>query len=252
MPGTPSESPWEFDPPLGRLQAGPWSAEVDVARPQLGWHRLAWNAALLEGQLLGLAPDPQHRWPSPLADAYRRGDDLVASYWPTDPWPYAAEIYWSADATPPDATLAAAALLVSIQTDLLDALPRLALETRLPAEEVLQISVNDRDQPQVTELHEGRQRIAPHGMMCCLVRRLPGSALSVAEVMLTRDFREVIVAHQPGDTTSTRWQLFAEFLEKGVIRRARCHVAFLPREQDIGLATAVCRAFERRPLPLTT
>ena len=44
----------------------------------------------------------------------------------------------------------------------------------------------------------------------------------------------------------------ADFLEKGVIRRARVHAAVLPRENDVELALECCRAIENRPLPLTT
>jgi hypothetical protein len=49
-----------------------------------------------------------------------------------------------------------------------------------------------------------------------------------------------------------QWQLFSEFLEKGVIRRARVHGAFLRREGDVETAAACCDALERESLPLTT
>ena len=48
------------------------------------------------------------------------------------------------------------------------------------------------------------------------------------------------------------WRLFAEFLEKGVIRRARVHGAIVPRKNDIEIAAACCRAIDGLELPLTT
>ena len=41
--------------------------------------------------------------------------------------------------------------------------------------------------------------------------------------------------------------MFADFLEKGVIRRARVHAAVLPRENDVELAIECCRAIEQLP-----
>jgi hypothetical protein len=48
------------------------------------------------------------------------------------------------------------------------------------------------------------------------------------------------------------WRLFSEFLEKGVIRRARVHAAILPRQNDLEIAAACCAAIDRLELPLTT
>jgi hypothetical protein len=48
------------------------------------------------------------------------------------------------------------------------------------------------------------------------------------------------------------WRLFAEFLEKGVIRRARIHGAIVPRDNDVEIAAACCKAIDGLELPLTT
>ncbi len=50
---------------------------------------------------------------------------------------------------------------------------------------------------------------------------------------------------------SAKWELFADFLEKGVIRRARVYGVLLPREDDIELALECCAAVQQIPLPLT-
>jgi hypothetical protein len=46
--------------------------------------------------------------------------------------------------------------------------------------------------------------------------------------------------------------MFSEFLEKGVIRKARVHSAFIERAKDIQIAAACCETIERSALPLTT
>ncbi len=55
----------------------------------------------------------------------------------------------------------------------------------------------------------------------------------------------------PNGAIQSQWELFAEFLEKGVIRRARLQSLFVPRENDVQLVAECCQAIEHRPLPLT-
>ena len=50
---------------------------------------------------------------------------------------------------------------------------------------------------------------------------------------------------------SSKWELFSEFLEKGVIRRARLQAMFVP-EDDVQLVAECCQSIAERPLPLTT
>ena len=65
------------------------------------------------------------------------------------------------------------------------------------------------------------------------------------------DFRQLAVV-RTGGKIGSRWELFAEFLEKGVIRRARLQSLFVPRENDVQLVAECCQSIEKRPLPLTT
>jgi hypothetical protein len=46
--------------------------------------------------------------------------------------------------------------------------------------------------------------------------------------------------------------VFAELLEKGVIRRACLETVLLARDGDVARAAARCRAFQSRPLALGT
>jgi len=98
---------------------------------------------------------------------------------------------------------------------------------------------------------DGPLQINPQATACCQLWRLSGGELSYAEIMPRSDFRQLSVERMDHSSTS-RWELFSEFLEKGVIRRARLQALFLPREDDVQLAAECCQAIERRPLPLTT
>jgi hypothetical protein len=121
----------------------------------------------------------------------------------------------------------------------------------LPAEEVLRLCLVGRD-VRVDGPVDGEQAIDARASGCGLVWRLPGGRLSYAEIMPTSDFRQISVRREPTGDCQSCWELFAEFLEKGVIRRARLQSLFLLRENDVQLAADCCRAIERRPLPLTT
>ena len=76
---------------------------------------------------------------------------------------------------------------------------------------------------------------------------------SCAEMVYPADVRSAHVAydHSTG-TWRTRHRLLDEHLEKGVIRRLRCAVVWLPRKHDLQLAETLYERFLNAPLPLTT
>ena len=108
------------------------------------------------------------------------------------------------------------------------------------------------DDDLVVDSHgEGEQAVDTRASACGLVWRLPGETTSYVEVMPTADFHRLSIDRNT-DNIGSRWELFGEFLEKGVIRRARLQSLFVPREDDVQLAAEACQSIERRPLPLTT
>jgi hypothetical protein len=254
MPDSTSEnSSWDFVYPVARLRDGRWSAQVDVSRPQLGLHQLALDGTPLDGQLLSVVPSDVSPWSPKVADAYVRGNDLVATYEPTADWPYAPQLDWRAEpADDVEGVIASLALLVSIQTSLLDTHPRIDVASCLPADEVLRVAIGDGEDVHVEAFLGGERTIHPRANVCCVLRRLPGGKLSYAELMPASDFRQLAVEYQPDGVCRTRWELFAEFLEKGVIRRARLQLALLDQDHDLELAAASGHGLKRRPLPLTT
>src|SRR5262249_47890381 len=100
-------------------------------------------------------------------------------------------------------------------------------------------------------LFDPSQTISVTNEDCCVVMRLADQPLSYIEIMPAGDFHAVRPSRDK-DNVTFEWRLFAEFLEKGVIRRARVHCAIVPRDKDVGIAAACCRAIDRLELPLTT
>jgi hypothetical protein len=188
----------------------------------------------------------------PVAEAYLRGSDLVASYTARDDWPFSPQIYWCADTVEPMPGLAGSlSLIVSVQTHLLDTWPRIVVTSRLACEEMLAVSPGG--SRHVRPLSPARhETLRPTGEACCIIWRLSELPFSYAEIVPAGDCRALRLWRDDAGECRAEWELLADFLEKGVIRRARLHSAFLARENDIESALAYCEAVQQRPLPLTT
>jgi hypothetical protein len=245
---------WTLDDNLGALHCGRLTAAVNLDQPQLGLHRLRIEEAAVAGSLWCVAPNDLQDWPAAVSDRYVRGNDLVAAYAESDTWPYAPQLYWTAvgDNNAKIGALAELSLLVSMQTSLLDTHPRVEVRTGLSAEHLLVLNPAGERDIHFELLPDGDHTFRPASSASCLVWRLRDCPVSYAEVVEASDFRELHVRCNVNGEFESRWQLFAEFLEKGVIRRARVQAAFFPREGDVARAAAFCRAVEKRPLPLTT
>lgn len=259
------QSVWSLQGTLGKLRCEHFSGEVDVARPTNGLKTTALSDGRMPYALVGVyrtakSPAPQFAeradnadlWSLPVADAYVRGRDLVASYGPADDWPYSPQLYWQANSLDSVAdVLGSLSLLVSLQTHLLDTWPQISVASQLPAGESLRLSISDNGHAEVGSVEQVAQ-VLPVGVTCCILRRPSEMSLSYVEIMHTTDFRELVIRPDANGVSCVEWRLFADFLEKGVIRRARVHAALVPRKNDIELAVECCRALQQSPLPLTT
>jgi hypothetical protein len=141
-------------------------------------------------------------------------------------------------------------LLVSVQTHLLEAHPKIVVVSQVPGAEMLLITVN-KDGTAEVDPTDRERTFAPPGEMCAVLWRLAHVQLSYIEIATASDIREIATFRTWAGPVAN-WGLFAEFLEKGVIRRARVHGALLPRKNDLELALECCRALVQIPLPLTT
>jgi hypothetical protein len=257
---------WSFHNSHAELLSGAISARVDVTHPELGVNHLTFDSRRIEGMVLGvragdrsapmadaLASNEFGKRQWCLADAYVRAGDLVATYQPTDDWPYSAQIYWKAtDSQRNSDQFGSLSLLVSLQTHLLDTWPTIFIETRLVANEVLYLTCDDGQLVECQSLQRGDRSCQPTSSESCVLQRLAGAPISYVEIMPASDIREIVISRGDDGGSCARWELFADFLEKGVIRRARMQSVIVPRDDDVQHAVAACAEIGRRPLPLTT
>jgi hypothetical protein len=255
---------WSLQRSIGILTSGNLAGRVDVAHPERG----LWNSQVEGRGLAGswfcvgreteapLEEDASSHdapsWPLSITDAYVRGADLVAGYQPTSDWPYSPQIYWRAGLLDSvDGVVGSLSLLVSVQTHLLDTCPRIAVESQIKAEGVIHLKSNGGSRGDVTNIDREATFPATTGTDC-IIRRFIDAPISYAEFMPSSDFREFRIRRDRDRGWRVQWELFAEFLEKGVIWLARLHGAFMRREHDVEIAAACCDALQRAALPLTT
>lgn len=226
---------------------------VDVSRPDLGLQQIQLDSTEIVGNLLRIwrQDQPEPRWPCTLAEAYIRGGDLIATYEPTNDWPYSSQLYWRLDAFEVPEVRSTASLLVSVQTHLLDTWPIISVGSELVCSEVLRLVPANNSAVRCTPSNR-EQWLQPMGDYCCILFRLQDHPWTYVEMIPANDLSRFRVWHNDDSVGSSEWQLFGEFLEKGVIRRARVEILLLPRDNDVHLATTCCRELTRRPPPLTT
>jgi hypothetical protein len=244
---------WTLRGDVAELSCGKLCGCVDVSRPNAGLHNVTLDGAheAIDFFRAGRSDvGTEKSWPLPVAESYVRGDDLVASYLAIDDWPFSPQLYWRANSLRAvRGVLASASLLVSVQTHLLDTVPQIAVASLVPNDELLLLTVSGM-QPTVARI-DSSQTIPATNEDCCVVSRFRGVPLSYVEIMPAGDFHAISL-RAGGAGMAFEWRLFAEFLEKGVIRRARVHAAIVPRENDVEIASACCKAIDRLELPLTT
>jgi hypothetical protein len=229
------------------------SALADLDHPETGIQAASTSSEGGIFSLLSISANGENAiWPAKLIDTYVRGHDLVATYAGDESWPFTPQIYWTSESLELyGRMLDSLSIVVSMQTDRLDTHPRIFIRSSLPTENMLLVSVAG-DELLVDSHVEGDLQLDPRAAACGIVWRLPGSELSYAEVMPRTDFRQLTVTRGGANSAQSRWELFGEFLEKGVIRRARLQALFVPRENDMQFVAECCQAIENKPLPLTT
>jgi hypothetical protein len=259
------EKVWSFEPPVASLRCGQLSGQVDVSRPDLGLSCAAFGMHPVQGALLQVQRrDESERatavsnvsafrqlWPLAVAEAYVRGDDLIGSYQATRDWPYSPQIYWRANSlSSVSEVVGSLSMLISVQTQLLDTWPQISVHSQLVSDETLEVMPDDDGRPCAKAIKDG-DVLRPRTDPCCVVRRPSKLPLSYVEIMPASDFRTLKFHVESDGSDSIQWEIFGEFLEKGVIWRARVHSALVLRENDLEIAVACINATQRAALPLT-
>lgn len=253
---------WRIDGCTARWKSARVSAQLDFSRPGQGLTRLRVGESLFEG----LHPLQVHLSPAnsgaelAVDDGYVRGNDLIVTYAETAQRPTRPEIYWRIDDDPGAETITLDAIL-SNQTATLDADPRLRLGCEVPGNAWLRLHESSPQREEVCvpmdridlgEVHS-TAHIPVNGPGCALIARLSNGPWSFAQVLIPVDVVHAELAFC-AQTQSTRLtvDLFAEHVEKGVIRRAWARCLLVPRESDTQWVDQCWRAARRAEPPLTT
>ncbi len=220
---TSASAPWRLEQTTASLPTSQCTCAIELAA---GTHEVKFH--LNEGtsavalwqlrQLVGL----------PLADAYVRQADLVASYAPDSTFPFTTDIYWTLlDPADYPNTRFALQMVVSVHTDRLDTHPELDAISTCAHPEIELVPCDSGSAirtPLNTDLH--------------LVEFATREDSPTYE--LVGDGRQRIVR-----------RLFGHFLEKGVIRRARLFAAVVPAESTPAEVEELCHRFATSEWPLT-
>jgi hypothetical protein len=279
---------WRLDHHRAVLDLHSWRFSLDVERPEQGLalHDLRRQADALSGQtvnvparaaaglrILGVELSDCAAGDLPIAECYVRGLDLVATYM-IPALATRVQVYWRAASDAPDSqeldshTLdgggaTAIDLQVSVQTDVLDAKPRVSTRSVLAGDRVERLI--DARSPSLARVAIDAAApvlLAPDASPACLLFSL-GGELAYVEMVHPADFRQCRLSRR-GEELVVEHGLFAEKdLEKGVILRARVRGLLLrstaPDRAGASQAAAVeviaAEAYERfvaAPPPLTT
>jgi hypothetical protein len=247
---------WKLEGTDGSLELAGTVTRVDVAHPELGFLFSASNGRFMQLLPAEVAAPQSLK----LAEAYHRGNDLVALYEPLEPHQVQPSIYWRARWDEARQGVGVE-MIVSMQTSLLDSNPETVVATGMPTGDVWGTVGPQAHSPEKL----GLQRLE-YAQFPLALSAHDGSHRPSLVVYQPRDtpFAYVEMVH-PGDFVATqvdlnKWgeswattRLFRERLEKGVIRRARIAGWHLPRKSDVlGSARELYNQFAAEPLPLTT
>ena len=254
-----SDAPWQITKHTALLRLPGLEAALDVAAPRDGLGQLSVGRQSQAGAIFQWSMPPEAPQIDALeTEAYVRGNDLIATYSADDDWPFRVQVAWCAlTATDRLTALGGVDMIASVQTDLLDSRPELAVATSLQASELLSLTDADAGVFEPVAL-DPRQPVAlapKNGAGCVLFRFADdGStapAYSYAEMVHAGDVGPATLVRDPAGQVRLERRLFSGFLEKGVILRTRLRGLFLERADDEAAALAWHRALLESKLPLT-
>lgn len=242
---------WQLADYSAQLSLPSLTAQVNVMEPWRGLLAPQWRGAALPAAFSVLQVDAReliapNRLP---LEVYVRQQDLIASYAPSEGRNVQTQIYWRAAQQDSVATLE---LILSAQTHLLDSRPSLLALSTLPAGAVFHLLEQADRLTEISLDFQARREFAPGECLPLFLFRPHRAAFSYAEMVQPADFAGASLELRGEELLRFSHPLFAERLEKGVIRRVRLCGVFLPRDGDLERVLAIYRNFIAEPLPLTT
>jgi hypothetical protein len=242
---------WQLTEFSAHLALPSFAAQANVLEPWRGLLAPQWRGTPLPPAVAVLQVDAReliapNRLP---LEVYIRQRDLIATYAPSEGRNVQTQIYWRAAQADSVATVE---LILSAQTHLLDSRPGLVALSTLQAGAVLHLPQGAEQLAELALDFQARREFVPGQDAPLFLFRPHGAAYSYAEMVQPADFAGASLELRGEELLRFSHGLFAERLEKGVIRRVRMCGAFLPRDGDLEKALAIYRNFIAEPLPLTT
>jgi hypothetical protein len=240
---------WQLEKHSARLQVDRLAAKVDLEHPRHGLIDVCacsaeWSGARLLGITAGWFRTGEG---IPPTERVARGCDLIATYDESPGRATRMDAMWRVRCpTPAERFVAGVELVVSVRTQQRECRPGWVAQSRFPACEARRL---------VDVRSAAYERLLPPGSLQpqqgpgCVLFRPPNAAFSYAEMVHAADFRRDELNHLD-DALSLEHDLFPDFLEKGVILRARVRGCFLPRQHDTRLAADCYRSFLAADPPL--
>jgi hypothetical protein len=246
-----SHATWKLDGHVAQLKLDALCATVDLRDPEDGLQEPRLGSQLLSGHLLGVLLKPHVE--SRPADAYIRGNDLVATYAESAQRAMRVQVYWRCQS---QIDWLSIDLQVSVQTDCLGVATPVVACSQLELVEALRLVDAPTARYGSVALGANAQQLTPQDGAGCLILRLPDSEWSYAEMIHSADFQQgqfSLVDSAAGNRRAClEHRLFPGTLEKGVILRARIRGLFVARDDDCRRVADDYQQFLRSPLPLTT
>jgi hypothetical protein len=246
-------SSWCLDGHVARISTGAFSAEMDLRQPLPLFKGLRAGTKSLGGNLFQIVwPPGLQNKSAPLEDLYVRGRELKAVFGPAPNWPFRAQVDWRS-ITPESSprTLAALDLVVSMQTDLLDAQPSVDVVSCL---DVAPIGLRTQGRSRLHVMagdavsHPGHSDVTD----CNLILIRP-AAVSWSMAMMNHPDTPAELHTESSRDRMCRvvYRLFSDRLEKGVMLRACVRCVVVDRDEDVDSALPWMESLRSSAVPLS-
>ena len=242
---------WQLADYSANLSLPSLTAQINVLEPWRGLLRPHWRGGPLPPAFSVLQVDAReliapNRLP---LEVYIRQSDLIATFAPSEGRNVQTQVYWRARQID---QVAVVELILSAQTHLLDSRPSLQACSTLPAGAVFHLAAGGTELSELAFDFQARRDFLPDAAAPLFLFRPYGAVFSYAEMVQPSDFTGASLEFRGEELLRFSHPLFAERLEKGVIRRVRLCGVLMPRDGDLDRAVELYRQFIAEPLPLTT
>ena len=220
---------WQLQPDNAFLEIQSWRAELDPRAPNSGL-KIHFGSIPI-GQFLKISPKPSHSFA--IQEAYIRQNDLIVRYEQANDDLYTVQLNWRRlESDIPGALYLE--VWISVQTSLLDTHPVIEVRSRTPDAKWRGLTLND------LQIEKRDSTV---------LGQVTKSGVTSVIMLDPSDAHQARRIDDPNDEFSLK--LLGDFMEKGVIRRARLRLLVVAQELSRSKMIEEFREFTDSPLPLT-